>query len=137
MSMNEKKLDLMPDEKLLIDTSFGTVTNKRVVYFSGMKWGRGGSRKDVPIQHITSVGHDIEQHIIKGVFQLIFGVIFAILIIGIFWFIRGIYNIMGYPTVSINTSGQDKSVMTGKPMQKVDAEKFASHLRNALFNKGQ
>ena len=135
--MSNSKIDLMPEEKVLTETKFGTVTNKRVIYLSGMKWGRGGTRKDVPIQHITSVGHDIEQHIIKGIFQLIFGVIFAILIIGIFWFIWGIYNILGYPTVSINTAGQDKSVMTGKPSQKVDAEKFASHLRNALFNKGQ
>ena len=31
MSKNKKKLDLMPDETLLTDTSFGTVTNKRVV----------------------------------------------------------------------------------------------------------
>jgi hypothetical protein len=130
-------IDFMPEEILLTDTWFGLVTNKRVIYFSGMKWGRGGSRKDVPIQHITSVGHDIEQHIIKGIFLIIFGVIFAIVIIGIFWFIRGLYNILGYPTISINTSGQDKSIMTGKPKHKVDAEKFSSHLRNALFNKGK
>tara|TARA_B110000093_G_scaffold176775_1_gene212726 strand:+ start:2227 stop:2634 length:408 start_codon:yes stop_codon:yes gene_type:complete len=135
--MKKINIDLKPEEKILTETAFGTVTNKRVIYFNGMKFGRGGSRKDIPVQHITSVGHEIKQNIFKGIFQVIFGVIFAILIIGIFWFIKGIYNIIGYPILTIDTSGQDKSIMIGKPKFKVDADVFASHLRNAMFNDGK
>jgi len=135
--MAKFEIDLKPEENILTETAFGTITNKRVIYLSGMKFGRGGSRKDIPVQHITSVGHDIKQNVFKGILLVIFGVIFAVLIIGIFWFIKGIYNIMGYPTLTINTSGQDKSLMTGKPKNKVDADKFATHLRNALFNEGK
>lgn len=126
-------LELTKDENLITETVFGTVTSKRIIYLSGMKWGRGGTRKDVPIQHITSVGHHVEKHVIKGIFQIIFGLIFLVFIFGIFMIIRGIYNILGYPTISINTSGQDKSLMTGKPKQKAEAEAFSKSLRNVLF----
>src|SRR5216684_2171237 len=46
-------------EQTFIENPFGTVTNKRVIYYRAKGWFSGGSREDIPLQHVTSVRLDI------------------------------------------------------------------------------
>lgn len=135
MSSKKIKLDLMSNENILTRTKFGIVTNKRVIYYSGMRWFKSGSRTDIPLQHITSVGYDIKRSFFKGLGLIIIGVPLSVLLIGLFLMVKGIFYLTGYPVITINTSGQDKSEMTGNPNLKLDAEKFVVALRNVIFSR--
>ncbi len=146
--MGKYVIDLMPYEKVLCDTVFGVVTTERVIFSSGMNFWRGGTRTDVPIKHITSVGHDVKKSALKGIGIILFWVllilfvtaiagplVIILLLIAVFRIAKGIYLIKGYPTITLNTSGQDKNKMVGKPKEKKDGEIFTTELRNVLFKK--
>ena len=55
------------DEKTFVENEFGTVTSKRVIYYRAKGWFSGGSREDIPLQHVTSVRLDTSRSIIVGV----------------------------------------------------------------------
>jgi hypothetical protein len=54
-------------EQTYVSNPFGTVTDKRVVYFREKGWFSGGSREDVPLKHVTSVRIDIKRHPVAGI----------------------------------------------------------------------
>src|SRR4051794_14219654 len=58
-------------EQTLADTPFGTVTNRRVIYFRSKSWFGGGSREDIPLQHVTSVRLDTSRSILVGALLLL------------------------------------------------------------------
>src|SRR5438477_12857045 len=61
-------------EKPVFSNAFGSVTDRRVIYFREKGWISGGSREDVPIKHITSVRVDITRRPFWGAFLLLLGV---------------------------------------------------------------
>jgi hypothetical protein len=126
-------------EQTYVSNPFGTVTDKRVVYFRAKGWFSGGSREDIPLKHITSVRVDISRSIgvgivlgLIGFFMLQAGeagvVIMGLLLIGVagllFW---------GSPSVVVNTAGQDLSAARGFPWQRGEANAFVDALRKQLF----
>lgn len=126
-------------EKELLRNEFGTVTDRRVVYFRQKGWIRGGSRQDVPLKHVTSVRVDISRHAIWGTLLALFAlgtlagepgmIIFVGIPLGAF----GVLLAWGSPTVVVNTAGSDLSAGKGWPWQRGAAESFAEALRSQLF----
>jgi hypothetical protein len=53
-------------EFIHIQNSFGTVTNRRVLYFRSKGWFRGGAKEVIPLQRITSVRLEISRHFLLG-----------------------------------------------------------------------
>lgn len=51
-------------EQTFIQNPFGTVTSKRVIIFRAKGWLSGGSREDIPLQHVTSVRLDVSRSIV-------------------------------------------------------------------------
>ena len=43
-----------PAEQTFVENPFGTVTSKRVIYYRAKGWFSGGSREDIPLQHVLS-----------------------------------------------------------------------------------
>ena len=60
-------------EATFVANEFGTVTNKRVVYYRNKGWLSGGSREDIPLQHVTSVRMEVARIIGAGLFMLLVG----------------------------------------------------------------
>jgi len=55
------------------------------------------------------------------------------MVIGGLFVVRDIYNIMGSPTIAINTSGNDYHERGYPSSKKKEAIAFVSELRNVLF----
>lgn len=129
----------LQSEQTFVENPFGTVTSKRVIYYRSKGWFSGGSREDIPLQHVTSVRLDITRSIVLGIILLLFAlpmigvgpavvklfglVLFAFIVI-IFW---------GSPAVIVNTAGRDLSAARGWPWQRPQATAFVDALRAQLF----
>ena len=126
-------------EQTSVDTAFGSVTDKQVVYFRAKGWFSGGSREDVPLRQITSVRVDITRHIIAGIiFGLIgLGILSAgepeLAIFGMILIILAGLLLWGSPSVVVNTAGCDLSAARGFPWQRKEANTFVDALRKQLF----
>lgn len=128
-------------EKTFVENAFGTVTNKRVIYFREKGWFSGGSREDIPLQHVTSVRLDTSRSFITGFFLFLIGV--GVLagadggakLIGIVLAIIAILLIWGSPSVVVNTAGRDLKAAKGLPWQRSSADEFVEALRHQLFNR--
>ena len=125
--------DMINMEQTFVDNKFGTVTDKRVIYFRGKGWFSGGSREDVPLNHITSVRIDNIRSIVWGILLVLIGLFTITFIIGIVPLAFGILLILGSPTVIINTGGGDLRATKGWPWQTKTAEEFVEALRHQLF----
>ena len=125
--------NLASAETEFVSNIFGTVTNKRVIYFRSKSWFSGGSREDVPLKHVTSVRVDTSRSIIGGIVLVILGLFTLKILIGILFLAFGILLLIGSPSVVVNTAGGDLSAMRGWPWMRGDAEAFASCLRQQLF----
>lgn len=119
--------------------SFGTISDRRVVYNAKKFFGLGGSsHEDIPLRHITSVGLGTNRHPIWGVvFAVIafgafkaggIGIVLALVSLALaallFW---------GSPEVHLNTAGTDHRFVSGPPWTRTEAERFVSELRTQLF----
>jgi len=128
-------------EETYLSNQFGTVTSRRVVYFRKKGWFSGGSREDVPLQHITSVRVDIVRRPVIGVILALIGLIMllsgdpGVIIVGILILAPAILFIWGSPSVVVNTAGGDLSAMKAFPWHREDAEGFSQALREQLFKK--
>lgn len=116
-----------PAETTYLENPFGTVTDRRVVYYRKKSWFSGGSREDVPLKHVTSVRVETFRSIGWGILLILFG-----------WFLivpafLGILLLWGSPVVVVSTAGGDREVMKGWPWDRQLAEDFARALRNQLF----
>jgi len=120
-------------DNYIFENDFGTVTNKRITFMSGSSFFGKKTRVDIPIRHITFIEHKTERHIFSGILLIFFGIMLIPIIIGLFLVLSGIYNIIGYSEIKINTSGNDTLHSKVKPMQKAKADKFVSELREVLF----
>lgn len=126
-------------EETFIENRFGTITNKRVIYYRAKGWFRGGSREDIPLQHVTSVRLATTRSIIIGIFLLLFGIILigspepGTNFIGTLFLLLAILLLIGSPSVVVNTSGNDVSAATGFPWQGGEASAFVEELRKQLF----
>lgn len=125
-------------EETLVTNEFGTVTDKRVVYFRKKGWFSGGSREDVPLKHVTSVRLERKRHPLWGLIFLLTGlaafaagtqaIIAAIILLAI-----GALLLWGSPTVAVNTAGHDLCIMKGWPWDTAKADAFVTSLRGVLF----
>lgn len=125
------------NEQTYVSNRFGTVTEKRVVYFRAKGWSR--SREDIPLKHITSVRVDIERYPVaafvggliglamlgSGKAGVVIGGIAVIAIAGLL--------LWGFPSVVVNTAGQDLTGARGFPWQRTEANAFVDALRKQLF----
>jgi len=127
------------NEQTYVNNSFGTVTDKRVIYFRAKGWFSGGSREDIPLKHVTSVRVDIKRHLIVGIVVGLIGLaIFGSgevsgVIGGIILIVIAILLLWGSPLVVVNTAGQDISAAHGFPWQRAEANTFVEALRKQLF----
>ena len=126
-------------EQTFVSNGFGAVTSKRVIYHRSKGWFSGGSREDIPLQHVTSVSLETSRSILGGVLLVMIGLgmlagdsgatkFFALVILGLavlcFW---------GSPKVVVNTSGNDLRPAGGRPWQQSEALAFVEALRAQLF----
>ena len=126
----------MPEEqkeKIFVSNIFGSVSDKRVVYFRKKGWFSGGSREDVPLKHVTSVRIDKARSIVGGIIFILIGLATIYFVVGIIPLAIGILLLWGSPTVVVNTAGGDLSAAKGWPWQKEAAEEFVEALRKQLF----
>jgi hypothetical protein len=128
-------------ERTLIENSFGTVTSKRVIYFRAKGWFSGGSREDIPLQHVTSVRLDTSRSIVFGILLLLFGLFMlggesGVKVVGLVVLALSILLLWGSPAVVVNTSGQDKNAARGFPWQRSEANSFVEALCQQLFHRG-
>jgi hypothetical protein len=127
-------------EQTFVENEFGTVTSRRVVYFRKKGWFSGGSREDIPLQHVTSVRLETARNIIGGIVLLILGLALlaggsAIKIVGVLVIISAVFAFWGSPKVVVNTAGHDLSAAKGLPWKRTQASSFVDALRKQLFNK--
>ena len=126
----------MPEEQkeqIFVSNMFGSVSDKRVVYFRKKGWFSGGSREDVPLRHVTSVRIEKARSIIGGIIFVLIGLATIYFVVGIIPLAIGILLLWGSPTVVVNTAGGDLSAAKGWPWQKEAAEEFVEALRKQLF----
>ncbi len=119
-------------EETIIETTFGTVTSKRVIYFSNKGWIKSGAREDIPLKHVTSVRMEINRKAVFGVILCIIGFFLLEILIGLIPILFGVLLIWGSPMVVVNTSGNDKNKALGFPWTRGEAESFVDALRDQL-----
>lgn len=126
-------------EQTFIQNAFGTVTTKRLVFYRAKGWLSGGSRQDIPLQHVTSVRLDISRSIVAGILLILIGVSClgsgnpVAVIFGLVATFFGVLLVWGSPTVVVNTAGQDLNVAKGWPWVRGEANAFVEGLRGQLF----
>lgn len=129
----------MQNEQTHVSNAFGTVTDKRVVYFRAKGWFSGGSREDVPLKHVTSVRVDIKRHSVVGIVVGFIGLAMlasgeaGVVVGGIVLIAIAALLLWGSPSVVVNTAGQDLSAARGFPWQRTEANAFVDALRKQLF----
>src|ERR1035438_1825882 len=104
-----------PNEVVVAETQFGTVTEKRLVFFRKKGWLSGGSREDIPLKHITSVRLEISRHIFWGIIFILIGIGTLKFVVGFFLIALAVLFLWGSPAIVINTPGNDKSQSQGWP----------------------
>ena len=133
--------DAIPQtEQTFAANEFGTVTSKRVVYFRRKGWFSGGSRQDIPLQHVTPVRLETSRSLIAGIFSLLVGLGFlapagGIKIVGVVLIFLAVILLWGSPRVVVNTAGGDLNASTGLPWKRGTATSFVEALRKQLFDK--
>jgi hypothetical protein len=120
---------------------FGSVHSDRVAFNAKKGWFGGGISEDLPIRHVTSVRHETTRSPILGIILILcaLGAFSAgegaAGFIGIILLALGVLLLLGWPSVTINTSGNDLRRATGGIWQKEAAEEFVSAVKKALFAK--
>ena len=130
----------MKSEQTFVENEFGTVTSRRVVYFRKKGWFSGGSREDIPLQHVTSVRLETSRNLMGGVLLLFVGLLImaagsGMAIIGFFLMALAVLLLWGSPAVVVNTAGRDLNASKGLPWKRPEANSFVEALRRQLFNK--
>ena len=130
----------MQSEQTFVENEFGTVTSRRVVYYRKKGWLSGGSREDIPLQHVTSVRLETSRNLLGGIVLLFLGVAMlaggsGIAIIGFFLMALAVLLLWGSPAVVVNTAGRDLNASKGLPWKRPEANSFVEALRKQLFNK--
>ena len=95
-----------PNEVVVAETQFGTVTEKRLVFFRKKGWLSGGSREDIPLKHITSVRLEISRHIFWGIIFILIGIGTLKFVVGFFLIALAVLFLWGSPAIVINKIGR-------------------------------
>lgn len=127
-------------EQSFVENAFGTVTSKRVIYYRSKGWFSGGSREDIPLQHVTSVRMETYRSVIGGVLLLLIGLGALtggtpVKIVGVIVLLFAVLLLWGSPSVVVNTAGRDLNAAKGWPWARAEANAFVEALRQQLFNK--
>lgn len=127
-------------EQTFVANSYGTVTSKRVIYFRSKSWFSGGSREDIPLQHVTSVRLDTSRSILGGILLLLIGLGClpaggGTTVAGVVVLAFAVLMFMGSPSVVVNTAGRDLNAAKGAPWTRGEANAFVEALRHQMFNK--
>ena len=125
-------------EQTFVENPFGTVTSRRVIYYRSKGWFSGGSREDIPLQHVTSVRVDIARSMLGGILFVLVGLGLLSVgggaaVVGVLLIALAVIFLWGSPAVVVNTAGRDLSAAKGWPWQRGEAEAFADALRGQLF----
>ncbi|MFN8591094.1 MAG: DUF6232 family protein [Thermomicrobiales bacterium] len=132
---------MQSSEQTVHNAGFGAITDRRVMYQSKSLMGLGGgSKEDIPLRHITSVGLATARHPIWGLLFGIAGVgsIFVVkgavgVLLGVVLLGLALLLMWGSPQVILSTAGQDRRFVSGPPWTRSEAEQFVSQLRSQLF----
>src|SRR5262245_6949901 len=135
--MNERRSHT---ERVFVENEFGTITNKRVIYYRAKGWFSDGSREDIPLQHVTSVRSDISRSAFVGtLFVLVslalLGAEGDAIVLGALLFAVAFLLMWGSPTVVVNIAGRNLKAAKGLPWQRQSADDFVEALREQLINK--
>ena len=127
-------------ERVLVENEFGTITDKRVIYYRAKGWFSDGSREDIPLQQVTSVRQDISRSVFVGtLFVLVslalLGAEGDAIVLGVLFFAVAFLLMWGSPTVVVKTSGRNLKAAKGLPWQRQSADDFVDALRQQLFDK--
>lgn len=127
-------------EQSFVENAFGTVTSRRVIYYRSKSWFSGGSREDIPLQHVTSVRLETSRSILGGILLLLIGVTLLAgsgpaPLFGIALLLVAVVLFWGSPAVVVNTAGRDLNAAKGWPWTRAEANAFVEALRQQLFNK--
>ncbi len=124
-------------EETFVANPFGTVTSRRVIYYRAKGWFSGGSREDIPLQHVTSVRLDTERSILVGLLLIMLGLGLSPILplLGVPMLVLAVFLLWGSPAVVVNTAGRDLSASKGWPWQRGEADAFVGALRDQLFNR--
>src|SRR5690349_1963099 len=96
-------------EQTVLQNVFGTVTTKRVIYFRAKGWLAGGSREDIPLQHVTSVRVDTARQSGVGLILLVVGLALVAAnggakVLGVLLMLMALLALWGSPSVVVNTA---------------------------------
>jgi hypothetical protein len=133
-------VDKIGTEATLVSNSFGEVTTRRIIYIRAKGWFGGGTREDIPLQHVTSVRLEISRNILAGILFVLIGLAVAVggasgltKVCGLVVLLLGALFLWGSPAVVVNTAGQDLRPSKGKPWERAEANFFVDALRTQLF----
>ncbi len=126
-------------EQTIVETTFGTVTSRRIKYFAKKGWFGGGSEEDIPLRHVTSVRLETNRYLILSVILGLVGIIAIAtgdpmgVLIGLVFLAATAFFLWGSPKVVVNTAGGDLRPAMGLPWVKDEANAFVQALRSELF----
>jgi hypothetical protein len=126
-------------EVMQIENAFGTVTDRRLIYFRSKAWFSGGSKEVILLQRVTSVRLEISRPVLLVVPLLLLGLLFlrgdgVPAIIGGATIALAALLLWGSPVVVINAGARGLNKEKGWPWQKPEAEAFVETLRDGLIH---
>src|SRR5215510_4332115 len=124
-------------EVIHVENPFGTVTDRRIIYFRSKGWFSGGSKEVISLQRVTSVRLEISRPFLLAVPLLLLGLIFlrgngVLAMIGGGAIVLAVLLLWGSPMVVVNAAARGLNKEKGWPWQKPDAEAFVETLREGL-----
>ena len=126
-------------EVIHVANAFGTVTDRRIVYFRSKGWFSGGSKEVIPLQRIASVRLEISRPFLLWVPLLLLGLILlrengVLAITGGAAIGLAVLLLWGSPMVVVNAAARGLNKEKGWPWQKPEAEAFVETLREGLVH---
>jgi len=126
-------------EVIHIENAFGTVTDRRMIYFRSKGWFSGGSREVVPLQRVTSVRLEISRPFLLAGPLLLLGLILlrgngVLAMTGGGAIALAVLLLWGSPMVVVNAAARGLNKEKGWPWQKPEAEAFVEALREGLVH---
>jgi hypothetical protein len=129
----KEEVEFFPEEQILFSNKVGTITDKRIAIYQGLNRYKGRLRQDFLKNEITSISYFVDRHVGKGIFLILFGIIFSILVFGVFMIINGVRCICGRPTITVKSMDKDSIVIVGNPNKKKAAESFINQARQSML----
>ena len=126
-------------EVIHIENAFGTVTDRRIIYFRSKGWFSDGSKEVISLQRVTSVRLETSRPFLLGVPLLLLGLILlrgngVLAIAGGAAIGVAVLLLWGSPMVVVNAATRGLNKEKGWPWQKPEAEAFVETLREGLVS---